>query len=81
MRLIETLRRHFGPHRPQWGSFIPDIMIGLLGGVLALSGLLMFGLTHPAFTARYLDILEIAMAVPGVALVAWSLFDLARPTE
>ncbi|HUW97925.1 MAG TPA: ubiquinone biosynthesis regulatory protein kinase UbiB [Acidiferrobacter sp.] len=57
------------------------IMIGLLGGVLALSGLLMFGLTHPAFMSRYLDILEITMAVPGVALVAWSLFDLARPTE
>lgn len=58
------------------------IMIGLLGGALAVTGLLIFGLTHSAFVAQYLSLLEIALGVPGVALLAWSLFDLARtPAE
>ncbi len=58
------------------------IMIGLLGGALAVTGVLIFGLTHPIFVAQYLSAIEIAVGVPGVALLAWSLFDLARtPAE
>ncbi|MHB8252967.1 MAG: ubiquinone biosynthesis regulatory protein kinase UbiB [Acidiferrobacter sp.] len=69
-RLVVDMRRR---HR--------RIMIGLLGGALALSGLLMFGLTHPALMARYLAVLEIVLGVPGIILVAWSVFDLARPGD
>ncbi len=57
------------------------IMIGLLGGTLAATGLAIFGVTHPAFVARYLDVLEIAIGVPGFVLLAWSLFDLGRRPE
>lgn len=58
------------------------IMIGLLGSALAITGLLIFGLTHPVFVSHYLSLIEIVVGVPGAALLAWSLFDLARtPAE
>lgn len=57
------------------------IMIGMLGGALALSGLLMFALNHPIFTRHYSGLFEIIIGVPGVAFLAWSLLDLAWAPE
>ena len=54
------------------------IMIGLFGGMLFVIGLGIFGVTHPQFVGRYLDVIEIGVGVPGFALLAWSLLDLGR---
>ena len=54
------------------------IMIGLLGGTLLTVGLGVFGVTHPGFIARYLDVIEIGVGAPGFLLLAWSVLDLGR---
>lgn len=54
------------------------IMIGLLGGALVTVGLGVFGVTHPGFIARYLDVIEIGVGAPGFLLLAWSVLDLGR---
>lgn len=54
------------------------IMIGILGGLLVVTGLLMFGLTHPHLTARYLSVIELVIGIPGTLLLGWSLIDLGR---
>ncbi|WP_298137615.1 ubiquinone biosynthesis regulatory protein kinase UbiB [Acidiferrobacter sp.] len=54
------------------------IMIGMLGGMLVAGGLGGFAMSHPGLIARHLDAIEIAIGAPGLALLAWSLFDLIR---
>lgn len=54
------------------------IMIGLLGGTLGVTGMGIFGVTHPLFVAHYLTAIELVIGVPGIVLLAWSLFDLGR---
>ena len=69
-RLVSDMRRR---HR--------RIMVGLLGGALTVTSLVIFALTHPLFATRYLSVFEIIIGIPGVAFLTWSLIDLARPDE
>ncbi|MHB1566981.1 MAG: ubiquinone biosynthesis regulatory protein kinase UbiB [Acidiferrobacter sp.] len=54
------------------------IMIGLLGGLLMVTGLVFFGLTHTAMVSHYLPVIELLIGVPGVVLLGWSLLDILR---
>ncbi len=69
-RLVRDMRRR---HR--------RIIVGLFGGVLTAGGLLVFALTHAAFVAAHIGIVEVVLGVPGVLLVGWSLADLLRPGD
>ncbi len=54
------------------------IMVGLLGGLLATTAIVFLGMEHPAATMRHLDLIELLLGIPGVALVGWSLIDPIR---